>query len=261
MGKLGWIDSHAHLVDESLFEDLDDIIQNVHDSNVSRILSISLSKEEALLNIDLKQKYDIIDVAFGFHPQDAHIITNDEFDDFLEMVKQPNIVAIGEIGLDYYWQQDTKDIQKEIFIKQIEIANMVKKPILIHNRDASEDVLNVLKEHRPQYGGVMHCYSSSVEMAFEFIKLNMMISFAGPLTFKNARVPKEVAKAVPVEHLLIETDSPYLTPTPHRGKRNQPAYVSYVGKELSKIKEIPQQEMIRLLAVNYKRLIGQKIDK
>lgn len=261
MEKLGWIDSHAHLVDEALYDDLDDVIQQMYDFNVSRVLSISMSKEEALLNFDLKQKYDIIDVAFGFHPQDAHIITNDEFDEFVKMVKQPNIVAIGEIGLDYYWRQDTKEEQKEIFIKQIELANLVKKPILVHNRDSSEDVLTILKEHPPHYGGVMHCYSSSVEMAFEFMKLNMMISLGGPLTFKNARVPKEVAKAVPIEHLLIETDSPYLTPTPYRGKRNQPAYVIYVGKELSKIKEIPQQEMIRLLALNYQRLLGHKLDK
>jgi TatD DNase family protein len=261
MEKLGWIDSHAHLVDESLYDDLDDVIQQVYNYNVSRILSISMSREEALLNLDLQQKYDIIDVAFGFHPQDAHIITDHEFDDFVEMVKNPNIVALGEIGLDYYWRVDTKEEQKELFIKQIELANLVKKPILIHNRDASEDVLSILKQHPPQYGGVMHCYSSSVEMAFEFIKLNMMISFGGPLTFKNARVPKDVAKAVPIEYLLIETDSPYLTPTPFRGKRNQPAYVSYIGKELSRIKEMPQVEMIRLLSLNYQRLLGQKLDK
>lgn len=261
MEKLGWIDSHAHLVDEALFDDLEDVIQALYNHNVSRVLSISMSQEEALLNLDLQQQYDMLDVAFGFHPQDAHAISNQEFDDFVEMAKNPKIVAIGEIGLDYYWRDDTKKEQKELFIKQIEVANAVKKPILIHNREATEDVFNVLKEHKPQYGGVMHCYSSSVEMAFRFIELNMMISLGGPLTFKNARVPKEVAKEVPIEHLLIETDSPYLTPAPFRGKRNQPAYVSYIGKELSKIKEISQQEMIRLLALNYQRLLGVKIDK
>lgn len=255
MGKLGWIDSHAHLVDESLYENIEEVIESLYEHRVQRVLSISTSIEEAFLNLDLQQKYDGIDIAVGFHPSDAHIVTELEFTQLIELAKDKRIVAIGEIGLDYYWQKDTIDAQKELFIKQIELANSVKKPIIVHNRDATNDVLEILKEHPVEVGGVMHCYSGSVEMALEFIKQNMMISFAGPLTFKNARVPKEVAKAVGIEHLLIETDSPYLTPTPYRGKPNQPAYVSYVGKELSKIKEISQQDCMLQLEKNYYRFI------
>ncbi len=257
MEKLGWIDSHAHLVDESLYENIDYIIEALYEHRVQRVLSISTSIEEAYLNFDIQQKYDGVDVAVGFHPSDAHIITDEEFDHLTELAKDKRIVAIGEIGLDYYWQKDTIEAQKELFIKQIELANFVKKPIIVHNRDSSNDVLEILKQHPVKVPGVMHCYSGSVEMAFEFIKQNMMISFAGPLTFKNARVPKEVAKLVGIEHLLIETDSPYLTPTPFRGKHNQPAYVSYVGKELSRIKEMSQQELMERLQENYFRFIQQ----
>ncbi len=261
MGGLGWIDSHAHIVDDALIDEIDEILLNAQDHRVSTIMSISTSIDEAMLNLSLRQKYDMIDIAVGFHPQDAHTITQHDIDELIDIVKDPNILAIGEIGLDYYWSKDHIDSQKHWFIQQIELANTVKKPIIIHNRDATQDVLDILKAHPAQYGGIMHCYSGSVQMAFEFLKQNMYISLAGPLTFKNARVPKEVASAIPIDRLLIETDSPYLTPMPYRGKRNQPAYVSYVGKELSRIKDIPQEELMRLLAINYYQLFGQKLDK
>jgi TatD DNase family protein len=261
MGNLGWIDSHAHLVDESLWDHADDILLEAQRHQVNRILSISTSIEEAMLNLSLRQKYEMIDIAVGFHPSDAHVVSKQDLEELKILVQDKNIIAVGEIGLDYYWDKEHINQQKELFIYQIELANAYEKPIIIHNRDSTQDVLDILKQHPAKYGGVMHCYSGSVEMSFEFIKQNMYISFAGPLTFKNARVPKEVAQAVPIERLLIETDSPYLTPHPLRGKRNQPAYVSYVGKELSRIKEISQDELKRLLAINYESLFSQKMDK
>ena len=254
MGKLGWIDSHAHLVDDSLLDCIDDVIQQLYDHNVSKVLSISTSIEEAYINFDLQQKYGNIDVAVGFHPSDAHTITQDEFKQLVELAHDERIVAIGEIGLDYYWQKDTIDIQKEMFVKQIELANLVNKPIIVHNREATQEVYDILISYPVKTTGIMHCYSGSVEMAKEFVKENMMISFAGPLTFKNARVPKEVAAEISLDHLLVETDSPYLTPTPYRGKKNQPAYVSFVAKELAKIKGVSQKELMQTLSDNYNRV-------
>lgn len=258
MAKIGWIDSHAHLVDDALYDHMDELVDELYAHNVIKVLSIAMTIEEAHTNFDLQLKYDNIDIALGFHPSDAHIIEDHEFEALVALAADPRIVGIGEIGLDYHWQKDTATIQKEYFIKQIELANSVNKPIIVHNRDATQDVYDILKTHPPKAGGIMHCYSGSVEMAHEFVKLGMLISLAGPLTFKNARVPKEVAQAIDLEHLLIETDSPYLTPTPYRGKLNQPAYVSYVGKEMARLKEVSQVKLMEQLMLNYERLFYKK---
>lgn len=258
MAKIGWIDSHAHLVDDALYDHMDELVDELYAHNVIKVLSIAMTIEEAHTNFDLQLKYDNIDIALGFHPSDAHIIEDHEFEALVALAADPRIVGIGEIGLDYHWQKDTATIQKEYFIKQIELANSVNKPIIVHNRDATQDVYDILKTHPPKAGGIMHCYSGSVEMAHEFVKLGMLISLAGPLTFKNARVPKEVAQAIDLEHLLIETDSPYLTPVPYRGKLNQPAYVSYVGKEMARLKEVSQVKLMEQLMLNYERLFYKK---
>lgn len=258
MAKIGWIDSHAHLVDDALYDHMDELVEELYAHNVIKVLSIAMTIEEAHTNFDLQLKYDNIDIALGFHPSDAHIIEDHEFEALVALAADPRIVGIGEIGLDYHWQKDTATIQKEYFIKQIELANSVNKPIIVHNRDATQDVYDILKTHPPKAGGIMHCYSGSVEMAHEFVKLGMLISLAGPLTFKNARVPKEVAQAIDLEHLLIETDSPYLTPVPYRGKLNQPAYVSYVGKEMARLKEVSQVKLMEQLMLNYERLFYKK---
>lgn len=258
MAKIGWIDSHAHLVDDALYDHMDELVDELYAHNVIKVLSIAMTIEEAHTNFDLQLKYDNIDIALGFHPSDAHIIEDHEFEALVALAADPRIVGIGEIGLDYHWQKDTATIQKEYFIKQIELANSVNKPIIVHNRDATQDVYDILKTHPPKAGGIMHCYSGSVEMAHEFVKLGMLISLAGPLTFKNARVPKEVAQAIDLEHLLIETDSPYLTPVPYRGKLNQPAYVSYVGKEMARLKEVSQVKLMEQVMLNYERLFYKK---
>lgn len=258
MAKIGWIDSHAHLVDDALYDHMDELVEELYAHNVIKVLSIAMTIEEAHTNFDLQLKYDNIDIALGFHPSDAHIIEDHEFEALVALAADPRIVGIGEIGLDYHWQKDTAEIQKEYFIKQIELANTLNKPIIVHNRDATQDVYDILKAHPPKAGGIMHCYSGSVEMAHEFVKLGMLISLAGPLTFKNARVPKEVAQAIDLEHLLIETDSPYLTPVPYRGKLNQPAYVSYVGKEMARLKEVSQVKLMEQLMLNYERLFYKK---
>ena len=163
----------------------------------------------------------------------------------------PRVVAIGECGLDYYWETSPHDVQKEVLIRQIHLAQSVNKPLVIHTRESIADTLEILKQYdAASVGGVMHCYSGSVETAREFIKLNFKISLAGPVTFTNGKKPQSVAREIPLEHLLIETDAPYLTPHPHRGKRNEPFYVSLVAKKIAEVKEVPYEEVCQQTMAN-----------
>ena len=169
-------------------------------------------------------------------------------DDDLMMIEQlaahPKVVALGEMGLDYYWDQSPKEVQKEVFRKQIRLAKKVKLPIIIHNRDATADIVDILREENAgEVGGVMHCFSGSIEVARQCMDMNFYISFGGPVTFKNAKKPKEVAKEIPLDRLLIETDCPYLTPHPFRGKRNEPSYVKYVAEAIAELKGLSFEEV------------------
>lgn len=251
MDQIGWIDSHAHLVDDALFPLIDIIMEKMQQANVIGVCSISMNPTEVNKSRAIKASYPFVDIACGIHPADVKESNQIDLDHMANIFKQPDIIAIGEIGLDYYWDKSFNEKQKEYFIKQIHLANQVNKPIIVHMRDAAADTLSILQQHPPIAGGIMHCYSGSKEMAREFNKCNMMISFAGPLTFKNAKTVKEVAETIPIDKLLIETDSPYLTPEPFRGKQNNPSYVQYVGKELSKIKQISEDELKSVLKANY----------
>lgn len=196
------------------------------------------------LAIELADKYDFIYAAVGWHPVDAIYLTDELFAQLEEQVNHPKVVAIGECGLDYHWDTSPHDVQKEVFIRQIRLAQLINKPLIIHTRESINDTLDILKTYQAdKVGGVMHCYSGSVEMAREFIKLNFKISLAGPVTFTNGRKPQSVAKEIPLEDLLIETDAPYLTPHPNRGKRNEPLYVSLVAKKIAELKEITYEEV------------------
>ncbi|PKM63954.1 MAG: hydrolase TatD [Firmicutes bacterium HGW-Firmicutes-20] len=256
MAKVGWIDSHAHLAYQEYDQDLPQIIANAKKRNVARIMIVTLTDEETEKAIALNNEYGMFDVAFGFHPSDLDKIPDDGFETLEKFLKDGKLKAIGEIGLDYYWHKDNKDEQKAVFIRQIELANRYEVPIIIHMRDSAQDTLDILKMHRPIKGGIMHCYSGSVEMAFEYIKCGMYISLGGPVTFKNAHVPKEVAKAVGIEWLLTETDCPYLTPHPFRGKRNEPAMVELVGLEIARLREIEPENLMEKVAENYVRLFS-----
>lgn len=254
MGKYGWLDSHAHLSDETLFNRIDEVLAACDANHVDRILTICLTFEELEKAFNLQEKDARIDIAMGLFPTDTHLHTEENFHRLEEVAKDPRIVAIGEIGLDYYWEKDVdkKEAQKIVFKRQIEIAKKVNKPILVHSRDAAKDTYDLLKEMN--HHGVMHCYSYSVEYAREIIKLNYTISLAGPITFKNAKEPKEVAKDVPLNKLLIETDSPYLTPVPHRGEKNEPAYVKHVGEMICELKGITHEELQEVIHQNYNQL-------
>jgi TatD DNase family protein len=258
MGKVGWIDSHAHIAYEEYQEDFNQIIERAKDHDVSRIMIVTLSEEETKRAITLNKQYEMFDVAYGFHPSDIDTIPENGFSILEDHLRQGKLSAVGEIGLDYYWHKDNKEEQKSVFIRQIELANQHGVPIIVHMRDAAQDTLEILKTYPPTSGGIMHCYSGSVEMAHEFIRCGMYISLAGPVTFKNAHTPKEVAKSVPLDRLLIETDCPYLTPHPFRGKKNEPSMVELVGLEIARLRDTDPEFLMERLAENYRRLFKIK---
>lgn len=249
-------DSHAHLNDQELINDTDILIENARKRGVDYITCVGYDEESSLMAIEIAEQYDNVFAAIGIHPSEAHHFDMDL--NFIEgHIANPKVVAIGEIGLDYYWDTSHKEQQKELFKRQIALANQYNKAIIIHMRDATEDTYQILKSNKlPTLPGVMHCYSGSKEAAQQFLDLNMYISLAGPVTFKNARVPKEVAASVPLSRLLVETDSPYLAPMPYRGKTNEPAYVYYVAKEIANIKGISIEAFAKATFENTLRLFG-----
>ena len=250
-----WIDTHAHLADSEFNEDRNEVIQRAKTAGLGKIVLIGCDVEGAKRTLKLAYTDDMFDVAIGFHPEGV-LEDRDEASMF-ELMKDPKVKLIGEIGLDFYWDKDPEHhkLQEALFIKQIDWANQLNKPISIHMRDASKKTYDLLKTHLVKRGGVMHCYSGSVEMAREFIKLGYYISLAGPVTFKNAHIPKDVAREIPLEWLLIETDSPYLAPHPLRGKRNESSYVVETAKVIAEIRGIPLEDLESSLETNYKRLI------
>jgi len=257
---VGWIDSHAHLTSEDYDLDRNETIARAKAAGLNKILLIGCGVENSRQAIALAESDDLFDVAVGFHPQEIEEMNDESWEEMLKLWRHPKIVAIGEIGLDHYWHEapEHRKLQRVAFLKQIDLANQLDLPILIHTRDATQETFEILKNHPCARAGIMHCYSGSVEMAREFIKLGYVISLAGPVTFKNAVVPKEVAKQIPLESLLIETDSPYLTPMPFRGKRNESSYVIHVGEEICRLKEIDVATLQDAMSVTYQRLFHSK---
>ena len=251
-----WIDTHAHLADSEFNEDRNEVIQRAKTAGLGKIVLIGCDVEGAKRTLKLAYTDDMFDVAIGFHPEGV-LEDRDEASMF-ELMKDPKVKLIGEIGLDFYWDKDPEHhkLQEALFIKQIDWANQLNKPISIHMRDASKRTYDILKTHPVKRGGVMHCFSGSVEMAREYIKLGFYISLAGPVTFKNAHIPKDVAREIPLEWLLIETDSPYLVPHPLRGKRNESSYVVETAKVIAELRGIPLEELESSLEANYQRLVG-----
>ena len=243
------VDSHAHLEDEKYDRDREKVIEECK-KDLTFLINVGSNLLTSKQSIELAHNYDFIYASVGIHPHDAQR-EFDKVEEIERLALQEKVVAIGEIGLDYYYDDPPKEFQKEIFIKQIRLAKKLNLPIIIHDRDAHGDILDILKqEWTKDLRGVFHSYSGSVEMAFQVIEMNFYISLGGPVTFKNAKKPKEVAKAVPIEKLLIETDSPYLTPEPYRGKRNTPVYVKFVAKKIAELREMPYEEVCRITAEN-----------
>lgn len=251
-----YFNTHSHLNSTELFEKRDIYIKRALDNNVSNIVVAGYDLQSSLLAVQIAHEYPFIYATVGISPNDCLETTKEDMNKIEILLQDSKVVALGEIGLDYYWKDVPVEKQKEVFIKQIEIAKKHQKPIVIHARDAYEDTYNILKD--AAHYGIMHCYSGSVEMAKRYIELGFQISLAGPVTFKNAKVPKEVAKAIGIDHLLIETDCPYLTPQPFRGKLNEPANVVYIAQEIAKLKEMDVEDVARITTFNAKEVFGIK---
>ena len=251
-------DTHCHLNSEELIDRIDEVLESASKVGVDKFLVVGWNKESSLLAIELAHRYEGIYAAIGFHPTDIDGVSEEDYNDVMSHINDPKVVAVGEIGLDYHWVKDPeqRNKQKEWFIKQIDFANEHKKPISIHNREAFEDCLKILKEHRPQYSGVMHCYSGSVELLRDVLDLGLYIGLDGPLTFTNAKTPKEVCEQVPLDRLVVETDSPYLSPHPLRGTVNEPKNIALVVDEITRIRGISKKHILDALYKNSCKLLN-----
>lgn len=255
-----FIDSHAHLDDERFDDDRETVIKNLKTDQIDIVINIGADIASSKSTLNLAQTYDNIYSVVGVHPHSVSELVGLGLDEIEKLARDEKTVAIGEIGLDYYYENSPKQLQKEYFIEQIRLAKKLDLPIVIHSREAVKDTLDIIKsEKSSNLRGVMHCFSSSVEIAKEYVKLGFYIAIGGVVTFKNARVTKEVAKYVPLESLLIETDCPYLAPEPFRGKRNEPKYIKYTAEEIAKIKEVDLEEIAKITSANAKKLFEIKI--
>ena len=249
------IDSHVHLNAEQFKGLVDETVKQALSSGVNAMICIGYDALTNLLALEIAEKYPEVYCTLGFHPEVAHDVTQEDIIALESMLKHPKVVGIGECGLDYYWDKTYILEQKAIFKAQIELANKTKLPLIIHMRDSSLDTLEMIKQYKDlDTPGIMHCYSGSAEMVDLFIKENLHISLAGPVTFKNAVTPKAVAKIIPINRLLIETDAPYLAPMPHRGKQNTPAFLPYTLAEIAKIREISVEELDKLTDENTRKI-------
>lgn len=249
------IDTHSHI---NMIEGtpLEKVVQNAIENGVEKIIVPSAYPKDIDEVMTLIDRFDNVYGMLGVHPSEVKDWTDDLTDKIREYSKNPKIVAIGEIGLDYYWDKSFNDLQKEIFIKQIKLANELNLPISIHDREAHKDTFDILKEHNKNSKIVMHCFSGSVEFANECIKEGMYIALGGVVTFKNAVKMKEVAVNIPLDRLLLETDAPYLTPVPFRGKENQPAYTKYVAEEIAKLRNTTVDEINKATTQNTFEVFG-----
>ena len=243
-----YTDSHCHLTCDELYDQLDEVLANMHSLSSCMIMCTNETEfQRALL---IKKQEPRFKVAFGFFPGDAKEVSHQDLEQLEMNLKEGLIDVLGEIGLDYYWDDSFKEIQKELFIKQIELANRYKVPISIHMREATNDCLSILKQYA-KTKIIFHCFSGSLETMKECLKMNSLISFAGVITFKNAKHAPACVKACPIDRILSETDSPYLTPVPYRGKRNQPAYVEFVEKKIAELKESDLESVCRQIEQNF----------
>lgn len=249
-------DSHAHYDDEKFDQDREEIIQKIYDSGVEKFISAGYSLESSKRAIDLADKYEFIYTTVGISPNDVKQTLEEtiedikKLEDIITRKENDKIVGIGEIGLDYYWNKENKEIQKQAFIMQIELANRLNLPITIHTREAVSDTLEILKQHPVQQKGVFHCCPLNRELVKEALKLGFYISFAGHVTFKNSKNAQEIVEMVPNDRMLIETDSPYLAPEPVRGTRNDSRNVRYIAEKIANIKSLSTEEIAEITYQN-----------
>ena len=248
-------DSHAHYDDKAFEEDLTDTVWQMKTNGVVGIINGGVNYESSAKIVELSKRFDIFYSAVGVHPEDLYSGEKFSPDKLLNLVSDPKTVAIGEIGLDYHWDTHSADFQKVWFEDQLDFAKQVDLPVIIHDREAHGDTLEILKKHKPK--GVLHCFSGSNEMAKEILKLGMYIGVGGVVTFKNARKTVEVVKELPLDRLLLETDAPYLSPEPFRGKRCKSDLIYFTARRIAEIKEIAVEEVLKASMENIKTLFNK----
>ena len=252
------IDSHCHINDEAFLNKEEEYIKEATQAGVNQFLIVGCDLKTSKKAVELVNKFEGCFAAIGIHPSDSKNAGKNDLEEIEKLLINKKVIAIGEIGLDYYWDKDSKikEDQKRWFIEQIKLANKYNLPISIHCRDAYEDCLNILKEYPVNKTGIMHCYSGSKEMMKEFVKLGFYIGIGGTVTFKNAVKAKEVASLVPSDRYMLETDSPYLAPTPHRGEQNHSKYIPLIRDEIARLRNVSNEQVEKETNENFNRLFN-----
>lgn len=249
-------DSHAHYDSSQFDEDRHELLSSMQENDVGCIVNVGADWDSVTEVVELAEKYPFVYAAVGLHPDEVGALNEERFAYMKSQCQKEKVVAVGEIGLDYYWDNEAHDVQKKWFIRQLELARELNLPVIIHSRDAAEDTLKIMKEHAQGLRGVIHCFSYSKELAREYVKMGFHIGVGGVVTFKNGKKLKEIVEEIPLETILLETDCPYLAPVPFRGKRNSSLYIPYIAEEIAKIKGITYEEVIAQTEQNGKMLFG-----
>lgn len=251
-------DSHAHYDDERFNEDREDVIASLKSSGVIGVINCGVDIKSSYNALAFADKYDFFYAACGFHPEEANDIKDEDFDTLKTLLKNEKCVAVGEIGLDYYYDFVPREVQREVFERQLSLACELNLPVIIHDREAHGDTMELLRKYKPN--GVLHCFSGSKEIAKEAVDLGLYIGFGGALTFKNAVKPIEACDAVPMDRILLETDCPYMAPVPMRGKRNVSSFIPFVAEKMAEIKGNTPQEILNITANNTCKLFNIKME-
>lgn len=247
-------DTHAHYDSEQFNEDREELLNSMKEQGVGTIVNVSASYASCEQVTNMVQKYPFMYAAVGVHPDHVGELNEETFARMKSLCANEKVVAVGEIGLDYYWDNESHDLQKQWFIRQLELARELDLPVLIHSREAAADTMEIMKTHAEGLGGVIHCYSYSKEMAQEYVKMGFYIGVGGVVTFKNGRKLKETVAEIPLESIVLETDCPYLAPEPNRGKRNNSAYIRYVAETIAEIKGVTYEEVVAQTEENAKKM-------
>ena len=247
-------DSHAHYDSSQFDEDRHELLSSMQENGVGTIVNSGADWDSVTEVVELAKQYSFIYAAVGLHPDEVGDLNEERFAYMKSQCQKEKVVAVGEIGLDYYWDNEEHDVQKKWFIRQLELARELDLPVIIHSRDAAEDTLKIMKEHAQGLRGVIHCFSYSKELAEEYVKMGFHIGIGGVVTFKNGKKLKEVAEIVPLERILLETDCPYLAPEPYRGKRNSSLYIPHIAQAIADIKGISYEEVVAQTERNAKML-------
>lgn len=248
-------ETHAHYDDEAFDEDRELLLSSMRQNDIEYIVNVGSNLKSTQQSIALADKYPFIYAAAGVHPNETAELDDEKFTQLHKLCQNRKVVAVGETGLDYYWDEPSRDVQKYWFERQIKLAAELKKPLIIHSRDAAQDTYEIMKSNNAsEIGGVIHCYSYSAELALEFVRMGFYIGIGGVVTFKNGKKMKETVEAVPIEKILLETDSPYLAPEPNRGKRNSSLNIPFIAQKIAEIKGISYEDTIRITSENAKRM-------